>query len=123
MKKLFEKPTYNSMLKPICIFNCNDNINKYSKEINVENYVIPCDKNYDEILTFLVYDYIKSENISNFININNIVKNKNNIVNSVILQYILCVFDLGLNKKIVHLDLNSGNALIRKTNNKKKYLS
>lgn len=91
------KQKYKNILQPLCIFSCNDDITKYEK--NIKNYVIPCETKSNNTIqmTFLVFDYIQYGNINTFIKINNIVHNKKEIIKSVILQYILIVYELGKN--------------------------
>lgn len=108
-----QKEGFSNIITPICVFTCNDIQDKYSKDINA--ITVPCNKNSTKLFQFIVFDYLPYGNISNFLQINNITKNKRRIVKSIILQYILCVMDLCFNHNISHGDLNSGNILINKT--------
>lgn len=124
------KNKFQYMLKPICLFTCYDKYEKYKNPITdpIINPIIPCNinsdlensnlENSDLKLSFLVFDYLPNGDISNFINVNNITKYKKQIIKSIVLQYILSIFELGLTYNVLHGDLNSGNILIKKTKQK-----
>jgi serine/threonine protein kinase len=107
---------FENYINPICVFSCNDDINKYNEHIKTN--IVPCDNSRENIYTFLVLDFIKYGDMSNFVKRNNIIERK--VVKSIYIQLSLMISDLIKNKNIIHGDLNSGNILIRKTQNKKK---
>lgn len=115
MYSLLKRAHYKHVILPLCVFHCNDYIEKYNTDII--NYQFPCNNNGKSLIQFVIFDYIPTGNISNFIKINHITNNRRNIIKSVIIQYILVVFDLAVNHNIYHGDLNSGNILIKKTDN------
>lgn len=115
------KNNFQHMINPICLFTCNDKYEKYKNSII--DSVIPCNTNSDIELSFLVFDYLPYGDISNFIYINNITKHKKQIIKSIVLQYILSMFELGLTFNVLHGDLNSGNILIRNTKKKEIYFT
>lgn len=120
--KLFKKHKYEHYVKPICIFSCNDYEDRYNTLVDVEfrNLLIPCSEKSNERFTFIVYTYIGNGDISDFVKINNI--QDTTIILNVIQHLLLSVADLVYNVKVIHGDLNSGNILIRKTNQTyKKY--
>lgn len=110
--RLLNSNFYNH-LAPLCIINCNDLQEKYKNSI--QNNIKLCSTGeYDNMMVFIVNEYINTGDISNFISVNNI-KSKNIIID-VILQLICSLTILLMDFNIYHGDLNTGNVLIAKTN-------
>jgi len=109
---------YRNMPNIICDFTCKDNKIKYftkiKKHFSFCTKVVGSNANTD-LLHFFVYEYIQHGDISEFI-----VKNNGNtdIIKSVILQLVCVIIELATVYNVFHGDLNSGNILVDKTNEK-----
>jgi serine/threonine protein kinase len=95
----------------ICDFSCNDDKNKYITKIKKQLRF--CSDGLNK-LHFFVYEYIIYGDVSDFL-----LKNKEiTLVKSVILQITCVIIQLAVIYKIYHGDINTGNILIDKTNEK-----
>lgn len=104
---------YRNTAKVICDFTCNDDKNNYLKKI--KKNIRFCGNGGYDLLHFFVYEYIPYGDISDYF-----TKHKKdvNATRSIILQMVCVIIELATIYKINHGDLNSGNILIDKTNEK-----
>ena len=111
-KRILDKiRDYRNTARLICEFSCNDNKNNYITKLTKE--IKFCSSGTDK-LYFFVYEYIAHGDISDYLQ----KKRDTKIIKTLILQVVCVIIELATIYKISHGDLNSGNILIDKTDEK-----
>lgn len=111
-KKILDKIRgYRNTARLICEFSCDDNKKNYITKLTRQ--IKFCSSGTDK-LYFFVYEYIAHGDISDYLQKKRDIK----IIKTMILQVICVIIELATIYKISHGDLNSGNILIDKTDEK-----
>jgi serine/threonine protein kinase len=107
---------YPHVVQYLCHFECKDNKERWRDNLHTSRFA--CEANGNDMLTFIVMEYIKYGSIFKLLERKPMNKE---VLYSLCLQTIYILYDLGKTYNISHGDLHTGNILIKKT--KKRFMT